>query len=347
MKVAVDLGFGYVKVVSENGKKAHFPSLITKKTTNTLGGLIGSEDDYVIEYQDRTSEKSNFYYVGDSAINNCGTRRWENKGVFNMEDMKIFIATAVSLVSNQETAENIQLVIGLPMSYFNQSKDELIKVLSELNAHIKVAGINKGMNISFSDVYCFPQGAGAYYSGVLNEDGTTKNANILSESVGLIDIGFRTVDFLVMQKGRKKVTYVDNLSGSLEEEGMNKIYQLIDKMVSNQEGIDFGALEIEKALTWFNGSLNYQKKTVNLLGYEETCCVELAEEIASKIKQKWGKSADMLERIYITGGGGEALFEYLKDKFPQAELQTHSTYANCLGYLGIYARSRKQQEKVG
>lgn len=348
MKYGIDLGFGFVKVVSSSGEKHRFQSVLAKKTGNGIGGFImGSNDDFVIDITDQNTNETTSYYVGENAVTNGGTRKWDNKGIFNSEDMKCFIATAVALAYKPTSNnEKNQLVVGLPVSYFQPYKDNLVELLSNLNLKVTLSGIrikSKEVSISFDDVVCVPQGVGAYYSGVLDLEGNIKDRELMGESVGVIDIGFRTVDFLVMQKAKTRVTYVDYLSGSLEEEGMNKFYQIVDRMVEADHGIALGVTEIEKALEWFNGTLKYQKKIIDLTKYEEVAVRELAEEIGSKIKQKWGKSADMLDRIFITGGGGNSLYEILKNHFPQAELQDSSSYANCLGYLGLYSANDKSK----
>lgn len=344
MKIAVDIGFGFVKVMNESGEKERFPSVITKRSDNSLRGIVGSSgDDYSIIYwekggEGRENEKKLF--VGDGAVTNGGTRRWEDKdNGFNIEELKIFIATAVGIVNPNN--EPVDLCVGLPMSYYFQKKDELISVLQNIHANISYAGLSGIREINFNSVFCFPQGAGAYYSAVFESNGEIKDYNLATTSVGVIDIGYRTVDFLVMGKGRKGITMIDRLSGSLEEDGMNKAFQTIEKAISEKVGREIGILEVEKAVLWFGSKLDYRGQTHDLMDMEEQAYKELAETVSSKIKIKWGVDGDVLSKIFITGGGGEVLFDTLGGKFEQAELQNDSPFANCLGYLGAQARKMK------
>lgn len=345
MRVAVDIGFGFVKVMSEEGKKEKFPSVIAKRASNSLRDIIGgSVDDYAINYWEmgingKDNERSLF--VGDAGITNGGTRKWEDKDQFNVEELKIFIATAVGLVNPNN--EEVDLCVGLPMSYYLQKREELINVLNSVNASISYVGKNKDVRkIKFKSIFCFPQGAGAYYSAVCTKDGEIKDYNLATTSVGVIDVGYRTVDFLVMGKGRKGITLVDGLSGSLEEDGMNKAFQIIERTVSEKIGREIGLIEIEKAILWFGGKLEYRREEINLTEYEEIAYKEVAESISSKIKQKWGVDGDLLSVILITGGGGQDLFPIFKEKFEQAKLQENSSYANCEGYLGAQARKMRR-----
>lgn len=343
MRIAVDIGFGFVKVMNEEGKRERFPSVIARRPETSLRGIIGgSGDDYSIVYWEEGEngkENEKKLFVGDAGMTNGGTRKWEDKEQFNVEELKIFIATAVGLVNQND--EEVDLCVGLPMSYYLQKKDELIKILESIKANVEYSGPQGTRKIKFKSVFCFPQGAGAYYSAVFTRDGEIKDYNLATTSVGVIDIGYRTVDFLVMAKGRKGINMIDGLSGSLEEDGMNKAYQTIEKLVSERVGREIGLIEIEKALLWFGAKLDYRREQINLIEYEEIAYKELAESISSKIKQKWGVEGDMLSVILITGGGGEELFSICKEKFEQAELQSDSPFANCEGYLGAQARKMK------
>jgi plasmid segregation protein ParM len=346
MKISVDIGFGFVKVMSEHGMKENFPSVIAKRSDNSLRGIVGSSgDDYSIIYWeiDKNNEKLNEKkcFVGDAGITNGGTRKWEDKSEFNVEEMKIFISMAVGLVNPNN--EEVDLCVGLPMSYYLQKKDELISVLETINARIAI-GNKKISEVRFNSIFCFPQGAGAYYGAIFDKNGEVKDYNLATSSVGVIDIGYRTVDYLVMGKGRKGISIIDGLSGSLEEDGMNKVFQNIQKIVSELPDVqrEVALIDIEKAILWFGSKFDYRKTTINLVPYEETAYKEHAEKIAAEIKRRWGSDADSLTTILITGGGGQPLFSILKSKFEQAELQEDCSYANCAGYLGAQSRKMKK-----
>lgn len=348
MRIAVDIGFGFVKVMNEKGIRNCFPSVIAKRSDNSLKGIVSSViEDYSVIYWELGkdgAENEKKLYVGDAAIINGGTRKWEDKSEFNVEEMKVFISTAVGLVNPNNEA--VDLCVGLPMSYYLDKKDELIKVLNSIDGRISYTGSPGVKEIKFNSVFCFPQGAGAYYSAVFNRNGEIEDYNLVTSSVGVIDIGYRTVDYLIMGKGRKGITIIDGLSGSLEEDGMNVAFQQIEKIVSDEIKRDIGLLEIEKAILWFGGKLEYRRQTINLIPYEEQAYKDRADNISSKIKLKWGVDGELLSQIIITGGGGGQLFPMLKEKFEQAVLQKESSYANCGGYLGAQARKIKNEQKL-
>lgn len=341
MYVSVDIGFGFVKVMTSNGKKLSFPSVMTPRTGNTLRGIVGGTgDDFEVLYWEESSngerEHEKKLFVGDAGLTNGGTRKWEDKNVeLNSDDLKIMISTAVASVNPNN--ESVDLCVGLPMSYFLQKNEELTVILKSLEGRIQFAN-SKTHVINFESVFCFPQGAGAYYDAFLDSSGDIMDYELASSSVGVIDVGFRTVDYLYMGKGRTGVTMIDRLSGSFEEDGMNKAFQDIERSVSADLGKEIGMNEIEKSLLWFDGSLTFKGQKINLIPYEESAHSSLAESITSKLKLKWGADADNLSAILVTGGGGNALFPVLRDKFEQAELQEDCSFANCRGYMKALAR---------
>jgi len=276
-------------------------------------------------------------------MTNGGTRKWEDKKEFNIEELKTLISTAVGVLNPEN--KMIDLCVGLPMSYYLQKKDELVNILQNIRAKVHYDKPNTISTVHFSSVFCFPQGAGAYYSAILDENGNIKDVGLATTSVGVIDVGYRTTDYLIMGKGKNGVVIKDALSGSLEEEGMNKAFQEIERMVSEKIGKNVGLIEIEKSVLWFGSKLDYKRDEIHLTEYEELAYTELAERIVSLLKIKWGDEADLLSAILITGGGGESLYPVFKKKFEHAELQMNPSFANCKGYLGAQALKMKAELK--
>lgn len=346
MRIAVDVGFGFIKAMNESLETVRFPSVVSKKSENSLKGIVGgSGDDYSVTYWEVNNSGENInqkkLYVGDAGLSNGGTRKWEDKDKFNVEDLKLFIVTAVGLLNPQNDV--VDLCLGLPMSYYLTKKDELNEGLKDLNARISITGQRSLKEVKFNSIFVFPQGAGAYYSSFCDIDGTITDYDLAQSNAGVIDIGYRTVDFLVMMKGRNGIQISDNLSGSLEEDGMNVAFQNIQNAVSNDERVnkEVALEEIEKSILWFNSKFDFRRDSIDITQYEDQAYKESAEEICSKIKIRWGAEGDLLSRVVITGGGAEELFPYMRDKFDTAVLQEDCAYGNCKGYLAAQAIKMK------
>ena len=110
-----------------------------------------------------------------------------------VDDIKVFIATAVGLVN--PGSEHVDICVGLPMSYYMEKKDELKKTLSSIKAKVQISGYSGIREINCKSITVFPQGAGAYYAAMWDFIVKLKehNMNFVTSSVGIIDIGYRTV----------------------------------------------------------------------------------------------------------------------------------------------------------
>lgn len=336
MRVAIDVGFGFIKAVNENGKTECFPSVIAKRGESSISSFVGKSDPYSIIYWEvgengKKNEKR--LYVGDAALTNGGVRKWKDKDQkLDTEDIKVFISVALAVLS--EKNEPFDICVGLPISYFNSKKEELENILSSIDARISISGKLFVHEIKINSVYIYPQGIGAYYSALFDLNGKPKDIKLVTKSVGVIDIGYRTVDYIVMGRGKSGIVFKDHLSGSLEEDGMNKAIKQVADSISTEVNREIGTNEVEKAILWFDNELEYRGQKYNLSKYVDAAYKDLSESISSKLKLKWGLEGDMLEQVIITGGGGGSLFPYLKENFEHAILQDKAEFANAAGYLG-------------
>jgi len=344
MRISVDLGFGYAKVVSESGKHESFPSVALRKTSSDKVkgfGLLGVEkDDYsIVMWNTGKPEESSSYYIGDLAMTSGGIRTWEEKVVRNINTIPI-IMTACAIVGNGD----IDLSVGLPMTLeeeeFEEQKSEIKELLKNKDFTLNI--INYGTKkIKIRSVFVFQQGTGAYYAACLNINGEIKDLKLLNSPCGLIDPGQKTTDYLVMAKGKKGIAPRRDLSGGLDNMGMNVVYEQVKSYASKQAGKEVDMFKIEQAILWNDCKFVFRGKEINLSSAYEEACKLLANQIASTIKAKWGNEIDYLSKILIAGGGGEVLFNYLKEHFPNAEKM--STYSNAEGYLAFQALIMKNR----
>ncbi len=338
MRIAVDIGFGFIKGVNEKGEKVCFPSVVGRKKHNVLSGLVGVQDDYLVTISNGKVENS--YFVGDVAITNKFERNWNNDKTFDLDLLKVFCGTCINLLNGEE--KNIDLAVGLPISIFHSQKQALKDMLSGLKLTVKV---NDGEYETFTikSVYVFVQGAGAYYATIFDTNGEVVNYDLANSSCAIIDIGYRTVDYLVLEKGKKGINVLDNLTGSLEDEGMNVAIQSIAQALFDTCGV-VDLIEIEKALLWSNGKLEWGQNTIDLRQYQADAYMALAEKIKNKINIQWNKTAVTIPIIYLTGGGAIELEKYMHRYFKQLKLQDNGQYANAIGYLSAQARFLKNPQ---
>jgi plasmid segregation protein ParM len=341
MRIAIDIGYGFVKAMNENGDTIRFPSVVAFDRSERMRSILKSNgEDYSVSiWPAGELENSKSYLIGDAAmVGGSGIRTWEEKAVENA-NLEILIATAASLLGNDD---EIDLVVGLPLTYYRTQKDELTSLLKKLDVSIIVEGYNR-KRVRVNTVYVFPQGAGAYYAACLTINGEVKNPELVNNPVGLIDIGYRTTDILVMSKGKKGLMPREELSGGIDL-GMKFAYQIVQNEIEEVVKKPIDLLAIEKAIFWEQSKLLHRGIEYSLSEYEQFANEELANQITAKVKIKWGDEIDNLSAVIIAGGGGEALAPYLKRSFPTMITMERAAFANVEGFLAAQSLARKRIE---
>lgn len=347
-RVGVDVGFGFIKAMNSKGDSVEFPSVYKVKTgmsslQSAIGGING---DFSLTYAEidshgnRKNEQS--LYVGELALANNAKRTWADKNAKMDADLvKKYVSVAVAHLAKDATEADV--CVGLPMSYYTDTKkQELVNILKGAKIAIQFER-EKEQVITLRNVFTFPQGGGAYYSSFLTIDGKLKDKEIAKSSVAVIDVGYRTVDFLVMGRTRKGTVMLDDCYGSLEESGMNNVFNNIQVALQDQLREEVPLSIIEQAILWDNNKLSYRGKKIDLSGALNKYSEELARDITNELKRRWKQVEATVDYVIIAGGGGEALFPYLKDAFHGTMLADNSSFANVKGYLAVAAKASMQQ----
>lgn len=338
MRIAVDVGFGYTKAVNEEGKKVSFPSVIAPRPGRGIDIIGGNKDDYIVSlWSHGKFEDYAECFIGDAGLAVNGTRAWEEKFSEN-RNMKTLVATALALLGD---ATPISLSIGLPLAFYRNQKDEVRQELARLEMDIHIEGYTDRTRVKVSEVSVYPQGAGVYYATVLMPNGEIREVSLLDQSVGVIDIGHKTTDILAMARGKKGVTPREDMIGGFDY-GMNMAVKSIKSMADTVTGSNIPIHWIEQALTWNQGMLEYKGEVYSLKTFESKVYSQLAEQIAAGVKQKWGQEMDRLSVILIAGGGGSALYPYLKTAIHSARLIKDPGFANAQGFLAAHGLSQRR-----
>lgn len=326
MRISVDIGFGFTKAVNEKEKSVSFPSVVAPRIASTTGGALGyGQDDYLVTIDGQD------YYVGDAGMIAGGNRTWEDEVVQN-QNLKILVMTAIHVLLEED--EKVDLAVGLPMSFYVNQRKSIRDALMQLKADVIIGGTKK--HIEIGSVFVFPQSAGVYYHALHNIDGSIKNQYLFNRQVGVIDPGYRTVDILYMARGRKGLLPREDLSGS-EDLGMNEAHKVVRIRTSQLIGGEADLLEVEKSLLWFNCEFDYKGKTYNIREIRDQTYKDHAAKIVAWVKQRWGDEINNLHAIILGGGGGEALYPYMKDNLPTLLKVDKPEFANAYGYLAAQA----------
>lgn len=335
MRISDDVGFGVNKAINEKGEKISFPSVVIEKSRSksAISFLGGQEEDYSITmWEENKPDEVESIFVGDAALTEGAIRTWEEDASKNKNLIPIIVTSCAILGDGSD----IDLVLGLPLDFYSREiVDELKIKLKNINMTVKVSSIKGIKKVKIKSVTVFPQGVGAYYSIALDLSGYIKNPAFLETSSAILDIGYRTIDYLLMSRGKNGLRARDNLSGS-EDMGVKNIYEKVKNFAEEKAEKKVSISKVEQAILWNKGKLEMGKRDVDLSKYYEQVCMDHAKDIISFIKSKWQDELDFIKNIGISGGGSIILRKYLENS-GLGNLIFLDEYANAYGYLAFQA----------
>jgi len=322
MKIAVDIGNGYVKAVNENGDKLHFPTIIKEKHEKAL---FNSN----VKYQAKINGTE--YYIGDIAHSKKGVRSWRNDKQMN-ESTEKYIALCCHILAHSDE-NSVDLIIGLPYSYYIEQADnpKITAGLESKEFETTIDGETK--NTTINSVKLYPQGVGAYFSNILDIEGKPiKGASEIIRAL-IIDIGYRTVDIVAFDNMNNEFVLVQENSFSLEDCGMINVVNRIASVLNTEVQLDQS--EVERWLRTGDGKIPYDRGEFDVTRYEDEACEDLVERIFTAINTTLQNDIKKYKNIFLTGGGAKKLFPLLKKRYTNLQLQEDYIFCNAKGFLAI------------
>ena len=221
--LGIDVGFGFTKAT--NGDEfIIFKSLFGEATEIQFRMSIGSvsfAENLHITIDDQS------YFIGEFAEQQSNVRRFtlDNEKLLS-EFVKVLALTAVGICSEKNTPINV--VSGLPVGYLKQNRERFLKIL---RGHHNIRYHNpdgsetrKGINID--KIQMLPQPLGSVFSLLMNGEGKPTNMELAKQKIGVIDIGFRTTDFAVLNR----LKFGDRGSSTIEMGISTSFTEIADKL---------------------------------------------------------------------------------------------------------------------
>lgn len=337
--VAVDLGYGFVKAISStSGKRIVFPSLVGRGHDLGVAGMFGERKDDVnnihVQYD------KNDYFVGELAEKESRTvsRIFEQER-FGHLYTKILLNTAIQLVTEGKF-DQINLSTGLPLDFYKAQRKEFQESVLGLQPMMKWKSGNlrgEELRININNAFVFPQGASAIFSALINHHGrfTYPHLMDMGNLIALIDIGFRTTDYIVveMQEDSSFVPKV-KLSGTIDDGVINLHQQIKEYYKEVTGGADLNESHMSRILR--NGYVTYKGKRIDFHEMIESSRNSIATNISDRLKAVWVEEADLFDAIFLAGGGGKLFEDVIQPHFDnRLELIKESQFANTIGYLRL------------
>lgn len=321
MIIGVDVGYGYTKVVAENGEQLVFPSVVGTGFERKMEKLINSgqseSDNYdlIVKYPDEVQH----YFVGNLAIlQSSDAARPFSDDRSKAEEIKPALLTAIAKLCK---GEKVTLVTGLPLEpYIKQAQS--LKCSLEKMSGVQVTLNGEELTINLEQVIMFPQAVAAMYAQL-------KRNNIGPTGViGLIDMGFRTTDIIMFDLSEKK--FLDLYKETIPH-GMNNTVVGIQDEIKNATGFTANLEQIEQALIK-QRPLFYDRREYDVADMAAGQEKSLKSFIVSNVKRRWRDKQKELKKVYLAGGGAFILQSGIAE-FADCEVMHNAQFANARGYL--------------
>lgn len=336
-KVAVDLGYGFVKAISSSGKRALFPSLVGKGYDRGITDLFGQMNSDLSNIQVIYQEEN--YFVGELAKESRSASRIFERERFSHVYTHVLLNVAIQAVTDK-TVSDIQLATGLPLDFYHAQAKEFQQSITGFQPEIEwktgpLTDVNRKINIEQALV--FPQGASAIFSALINHEGNFAYPHLMKEGsiIALIDIGFRTTDFVVveMQPGGS-FSPIARLSGTADEGVVNLHRDIRQAYKLETGGADLNEFFISRILR--DEQLSYKGNRIDFRDVVEKSKKSIAANITDRLKGVWAEESDLYEGIFLAGGGGSLFEPYLQPSFDHRLMTINeSQFANAIGYLRL------------
>ena len=219
--------------------------------------------------------------------------------------------TAIALSTKSRTVSN-QIVLGLPLSQYNEDREALIqKILSNNDKWININDTER--HIIIDDVEVFPEGVFTVdddYQGIV------------------IDIGGRTTDCALIEVVRGKKKILDPISIPT---GTINLYDKFIDSLNMELGLDLKLRDAERIL---ESGLMLEGHKVNI-DFAKRFIEEYSENLYRQLQLKYSLKTNI---VTLTGGGADLVYNHLESKLGQGLIkQRDSIKANAKNFheLGV------------
>lgn len=242
------------------------------------------------------------WFVGDLARESFYSRRMASESKIH-EDTRVLFLTSLALVA--EPGSELVITTGLPVKQHNPAtKQKLTELLC--GEHIVKINDKEAVRLTIPSIGIVPEGAGAYFNEILDDDGNLVNEWLAKRLTRIIDIGSRTVNLCTIDEQNR---YIDRDSDTLM----------------------YGIMELENASSGDPAEDDMEEFTRKLVG---------------DINKRWQNYNPVKDIILLSGGGTLKLKQWIKSYFPVSLIARDPIFANASGNrkMGMI-RWQKQQTK--
>ncbi|MBA3921047.1 MAG: ParM/StbA family protein [Nostocaceae cyanobacterium] len=245
------------------------------------------------------------------------------------------LAKVLSCAGYFKLKDDISIVLGLPYHSHEQFEREKAQMTGLLTGPHIMSFRGESTSLNITKVWVMPEGYGSLMWSE-SQPKKPQTPDFTKVSVGIVDIGHQTTDFLMIDGFR-----FARAASQSEAFAMSQFYELV---ASEVPGSDSQSLSLITAVNKPKGDRFYRPKgalkPTNLDDFLPNLKEQFSREICSRVLA-W--LPERVTDVLITGGGGEFFWEdierLLKDAKINAHLAAPSRQANALGQY-IYGEAQ-------
>jgi len=303
--LGIDIGFGFTKATDGNDMVV-FKSIYGEASDTQFWADFtrSSLNDYFHVAIDGRS-----YFIGDLAEKQSTVRHF----TLNQEQMiasfiKILALTVVGIFQKKDAPVGgpVSVVSGLPIGYYKQNRERFSRILAgqhSISYHLPDGELTT-KDVYIDKVRLLPQPMGSILNLLMDDSGRITNTELAAQKIGVVDIGFRTTDFTILDNLR----YIDRGSRTFDV-GISNAFNVIADRLREKCGVAIELYRLYKAVD--AGSIKIRGQEFNFTKIRDQVFRQLAVKIANDIEQLWADDWD-IDTILLTGGGSVELAEHLK-----------------------------------
>ncbi|QTA78679.1 Uncharacterized protein dnl_09080 [Desulfonema limicola] len=322
----MDIGFGQAKVCLKNGdesiKTICFPRIFAEAGRDNRGlnnhSVYGIEGErfYVGEealaYQDSFIRRDFRDYVKDKTYWLCIGKALIDTGIFNGDD---------NIRINR-------LILGLAPGHFYPENISHMKKTAL--SGIEFSYNNKICRFSAKEVKILPQGSGAFFSETLTDKGLIQEKNGYKKLHGILDVGYRTTDFVLFEKGQ----FIGEKEELSEDTGMRTVLEKLQSHIRQK----YDKEELEFLEPVLRGQpFEFRGKEYDLSDQVEKLILDhIYKRIEPEVLKRWEGRINRMKRIVICGGGAyffKNAGDFLKLHKDQIVILPQPEISNAVGFL--------------
>jgi plasmid segregation protein ParM len=327
--LGIDIGFGFTKAT--NGRSTIIFKSLSGEAADIQYWADFGESQPVDQIHVSIDGKS--YFIGELAEQQSSAPTYTlDQDRLVAEYVRILALTAAGLlIQNGMVNVPVNVVSGLPIGHFRRHHERFRDLLT---GHHAVAyhspnGQSASKSIYINKVRMLPQPLGSILNLLMDDHGRITQREVAAQKIGVVDIGFRTTDFCIMDRLR----HIDRGSRTIDS-GMSKAFGLIAQKLQEKCGVAVELYRLYQAVE--EGTIRMRGKAVNFSAIRDHVFEQLAAGIAGEIDRLWAHDWD-IDMILLTGGGSRELARHLRPLIAgnvvPLEPHTDSRLNNVFGYM--------------